>query len=228
VTNPLKGLKDISDDVRGASAQVLCCFVKGYHVVVAAPEKVNENDKGSSLNSRRRNHNEKVKKNHIPMCRTNLDAIKEVHSTSSCTLDLLNLFSQIISINCHHVLESIGVFTVVAVVVKPKQNSHCMAVVDQLLMKMNDFLNFDDVSVWLSCFYTLSVIAKPIATALMETSEEVEKELQSKESTSTSTSISSGKTIELYCNLIVNLFNSFLYDSNLFIINDNEQTTNNK
>ena len=82
--------------------------------------------------------------------------MKQVHSTSSCTLDLLNLFSQIMSIDCHCVLESIGVFTVA---IKSSQYSQCMALVDQLLTKMNDFLNFYDVSVRLSCFYTLSVIA---------------------------------------------------------------------
>ena len=221
VTHALKGLKDISDDVKGASAQVLCCFVKDYYVV-EENENENENNKGPSLSSRRKNHRKKVNQI-ISQCAERIwIAMKQVHSTSSCTLDLLNLFSQIMSIDCHHVLESIGVFTVA---VKSSQNSQCMALVDQLLTKMNDFLNFDDVSVRLSCFYTLSVIAEPIAVALMKTTEKGENELPSEESTSTS--ISSCKTIELYCNLIVNLFNSFLYDSNLFIINDNKQTTNN-
>ena len=73
VTHALKGLKNISDDISGASAQVLCCFVKDYYVV-ATKVNENENNEGSSLSSRRRNHRKKVNQIISPMCRTNLDS----------------------------------------------------------------------------------------------------------------------------------------------------------
>jgi hypothetical protein len=187
VSHAIEGLKDDSDDVRSASAQVLCHFVHYY----------NNEDEGLTKTNISRV---------ISMCATKVwIAMKQVHNMSSCTLDLLNLFSQLISTDCQSVLDSIGIL----------DHETSQSTIDQLLKKMNDFLNFDDASVKLSCFCTLSVIAGPIATVLIRTRKR-------------DNHTACNRAIQLYCNLLLNIFNSFSWCTGSSIIgNENDEMDKN-
>ncbi len=165
--NAISGLNDQYDDVKGAAAQVLYCFVERCDV-----SKENEM---------------KIITNLIASCAMQIwQALNEVDNTSSCTLDLLILFSKIVATDCQLVLQSIGVF----------KSNKSLYMIERLLMKMCDFLDFDDYSVRLSCFYTLSVVAGPIAKALTHCKDEC------------------CGTMELYCTLLRKLFNSYFYNCN--------------
>lgn len=165
--NAISGLNDQYDDVKGAAAQVLYCFVERCDVSKEIEVKMITNL--------------------IASCAMQIwQALNDVDNTSSCTLDLLILFSKIVATDCQLVLQSIGVFK--------SDKSLCM--IERLLMKMCDFLDFDDYSVRLSCFYTLSVVVGPIAKALEHCKDKC------------------CGTIELHCTLLLKLFNSYFYDCN--------------
>ncbi len=154
------GLKDPLDDVKAVSAQVLNCFVH---------------------NKRRQNDYVLLQlkpENFVSYAKETWVALKQVQTTSSCTLDLLNLFSSMVSNECNVVLNSMGVLDT-----------------DVLLQKMNDFLYFDDRSVRLRCFESLSLISEPIASAFLREDSKTRS-----------------RGIQLYCDLIVNLFDSYMND----------------
>jgi len=183
-TYAIKGLKDNSDDVRGASAQALSHFVQ-------------ESGHGSNENNYARGENTKKI---IRNCTETLwKAMKEVNNTSSCVLDLITLFSRVISADCHLALESIGVFNI-------SKSRHVM---EEILFKMNEFLNFDSISVQLSCFNALAIIAEPIAMTLRNSE---------KRNDNNGNSVILG----LYCKLLSNLFSSFC-SGNHFLVEDDEE-----
>lgn len=164
-----KGLQDQSDDVKGASAQVLSCMINKLTNIPCSVQ-------------------DQVQSKQIISCCVDQTwtSLKEAETTSSCTLDLLNLFSSMISIDSNLVLKTMSILGS-----KTSDNA------DELLRKMNAFLYFDDYSVRLRCFESLSIIAEPIASAFAN-----EK-----------TKRNGNQTLQLYCKLLVNMFDSYMNDT---------------
>ena len=175
-------LKDKNDEVKGVSAQLLSSFVTLCKNRNIASEAINL----------------------ISLSVTEVwQALNEVQDTSSCTLDLLMLLSQIITVDCQVVLESLEVFD--------PTTSRCT--VEKLLMKMSNFLNCQDFSIQLCSFRTLSSIVIPISEALIKS-----------ESDSMAAREQCCETLKIYCDLLVKLFNSFFYNFDDFWGSDSSQT----
>jgi hypothetical protein len=179
INHAIKGLKDSSDDVRGASAQVL-------YNLVAKHVYANEEKESTEVQS---------KVSHIiSQCAQHVwAAINELCATSTCTLDLMKLFSQIVSTDSKCVLSSLGTL-------KEKNSSRTT---DHLLAKLNSFLHFNDISVQLSCLNTLSVIVEPISITLSQSESKKSKR-------------KSNKTMQVLCDLLTSLFLSFLKGTNQY------------
>ena len=187
------GLLDQSDDVKGTSAQVLKSFIT-QNIMSAKEEK---EDMDNKVQAQQR----KIISKSVTQT---WEALKQVQTTSSSTMDLLNLFSSMISFDSELVLNSMGLL----------QSSHNSNGADELLHKMNEFLYFDDHSVRLRCFESLAIIAKPIASIF------IQENIGCSISKSRSKRCSENRTMKLYINLLVNFFDSYVYDTSI----DDEKT----
>jgi len=124
------GLSDESDDVRGTSAQVLSCYFR---------------DKG--------NENISLLDRVVEECSKPLwSALLHVGTVSSCAVDVVLLFADIMSYNCDLVLRSVHPIMF---------NEHCLDF-SSVLVKLAGFLKSDDAAIKLSSLRALGTIARPL------------------------------------------------------------------
>ena len=165
------GLLDSSDDVKTVAAQVLRCILKSCD-----DDEQNEDEA-------------KI----IEACSHSLwKAILMVHNVSACAIDLLILFSDVIRLDCKMALRCITIHSIVShdSVSLPSTNTSTK-IIEHIVQKLVQFLDFDSMTVQLSSLYTLSSVCKPIASNITLNENEF------------------GRMLALFCALLAKLFESF-------------------
>jgi hypothetical protein len=184
----IDGLGDSNDDVRGASAQVLTCLL-----VKLRTEMSNERSGIWKMTAQ-----ECIPRYLKPLW----DAMKVLHSASSCAFDLLELFTRSISVSCNTVLGTMMTWGTDTV-----DENRTMK---QLLETLNRFLTFDSLPVRLCCLRSLRHIVAPIISTYSFTgkSGEVGHECLSERRDS--------DMVSVFCSLLSTLFDSFFDLTSMF------------
>ena len=184
----VKGLQDDNDDVRGACAQTVSCLV----IYDSVADNIDRLERARECASK---------------CIGPLwMALRTVQVTSSCCLDLLQCLCDLVRYDCNLVLATIG------------SSSLSSSPMEELLVKIGGFMEFDSVSMRLSCLRTLSLVAPPLArTVLDNVLVDDDGVLQD----APTRSLSIGGIVKAYCQLIRSLFESFFNDA--YLMNEEDE-----
>ena len=184
----MHGLRDTNDDVRGASAQILTCLL----------DKVKKERDDESNGVWNMTPQECITRHLKPMW----DAMKVLHSASSCAFDLLHLFTLSIAVSCNTVLGTMMTWG--------KDAADVNRTMKELLETLNRFLTFDSLPVRLCCLRSLRHIVAPIISTYSS------KDTSGAKSHEYLSQRSESQMVSVFCSLLSTLFDSYFDPASIF------------
>ena len=171
------GMEDGSDDIKGASAQTASSLISSTH----------------------KSHNGKE----VALIRPFVSQFAEhlwsalctVQVTSSCALDLLQCLCDLVLYDCELVLAAVGF------------SSLRSSPIEELLIKLGNFLEFHFISIRVYCLRALSIILEPLTSAVLGDL------LGNGDNSKSQKSTSIEGLLKVYCQLVSKMFELLLTDA---------------